>query len=78
MRQVGTMRRQVDHYLARARAAGSVDVLGNRTAVQPVLDDLARVLTRIHAERGLDIDVDCPAELAFAANGRISKRWPAT
>jgi signal transduction histidine kinase len=65
MRQVITMRRQVDHYLARARAAGAVDVLGNRTPVKPVLDDLARVLKRIHAERGLAIDVQCPPSLAF-------------
>jgi signal transduction histidine kinase len=64
-RQVVTMRRQVDHYLARARAAGALDVLGNRTPVKPVLDDLARVLKRIHAERGLEITVDCPASLAF-------------
>ena len=42
-RQVFSMRRQVDHYLARARAAGSLDVLGNRTQVAPVMDDLARV-----------------------------------
>ncbi len=65
MRQVMSMRRQVDHYLARARAAGAVDVLGNRTPVKPVLDDLARVLTRIHAERGIDISVECPPSLAF-------------
>jgi signal transduction histidine kinase len=64
-RQVDTMRRQVDHYLARARAAGSVNVLGNRTAVAPVLSDLARVLTRIHAERDIAIDWDCPADLHF-------------
>ena len=49
-RQVDTMRRQVDHYLARARAAGSVNVLGNRTQVAPVMADLARVLARIHAD----------------------------
>jgi len=65
MRQVLTMRRQVDHYLARARAAGAVDVLGNRTPVKPVLEDLARVLKRIHAERALAIEVECPASLAF-------------
>jgi signal transduction histidine kinase len=64
-RQVNTMRRQVDHYLARARAAGSVNVLGNRTRVAPVLSDLARVLTRIHDERGIAIDWDCPADLYF-------------
>lgn len=65
LRQVATMRRQVDHYLVRARAAGAVDVLGNRTAVRPVIDDLARVLTRIHAERGIRIEVDVPRQLAF-------------
>jgi signal transduction histidine kinase len=64
-RQVDTMRRQVDHYLARARAAGSVNVLGNRTPVAPVLSDLARVLTRIHAERDIMIDWDCPPDLYF-------------
>ena len=65
LRQVGTMRRQVDHYLARARAAGAVNVLGNRTPVRPVIDDLSRVLSRIHADRGTRIDVDCPRDLAF-------------
>jgi signal transduction histidine kinase len=65
LRQVGTMRRQVDHYLSRARAAGALDVLGNRTPVRPVLEDLARVLSRIHTARGLAIDVDCPRDLAF-------------
>jgi signal transduction histidine kinase len=64
-RQVMTMRRQVDHYLTRARVAGAVDVLGNRTPVKPVLDDLARVLKRMHAQRDIAIMVDCPSELAF-------------
>lgn len=64
-RQVETMRRQVDHYLARARAAGSVNVLGNRTQVAPVLNDLARVLGRIHAERAIVIDCDCSPDLFF-------------
>jgi len=64
-RQVKSMRRQVDHYLARARAAGALDVLGNRTLVAPVLEDLARVLRQIHAERALAIDVNCPSALAF-------------
>jgi signal transduction histidine kinase len=64
-RQVDTMRRQVDHYLARARAAGSVNVLGNRTPVAPVLSDLARVLARIHVDRGIEIECDCPPDLYF-------------
>jgi len=64
-RQVGVMRRQVDHYLTRARMAGAVNALGNRTAVAPVLEDLARVLRRIHAERGVEIAVACPPALYF-------------
>jgi signal transduction histidine kinase len=64
-KQVEVMRRQVDHYLSRARAAGSVNVLGNRTSVSPVLNDLARVLTRIHAARDIVIDADAPPLLCF-------------
>jgi signal transduction histidine kinase len=65
MRQVTTMRRQIDHYLARARAAGAVNTLGSRTEVAPVLDDLARVLRRIHAERGITVETASPSRLFF-------------
>ncbi|HVW74988.1 MAG TPA: HAMP domain-containing sensor histidine kinase [Rhizomicrobium sp.] len=64
-RQVFSMRRQVDHYLSRARAAGSLDVLGNRTQVSVVIDDLARVIARIHAARGITIDAQCPDAYYF-------------
>jgi signal transduction histidine kinase len=64
-RQVIAMRRQVDHYLTRARAAGALDVLGSRTPVAGVLDDLVRTLRRIHKEKGIMIDVICPSTLAF-------------
>ena len=64
-RQVFSMRRQVDHYLTRARAAGSLDVLGNRTQVSAVLDDLARVIARIHAVRGIAVDAECADDLYF-------------
>ncbi|HVU22008.1 MAG TPA: HAMP domain-containing sensor histidine kinase [Rhizomicrobium sp.] len=64
-RQVDSMRRQVDHYLARGRAAGSLDVLGNRTKVKSVLDDLARVLEQIHERRGIEIGVECNQSLFF-------------
>ncbi|MDE2014204.1 MAG: sensor histidine kinase [Alphaproteobacteria bacterium] len=64
-RQVEAMRRHVDHYLTRARAAGALDVIGTRTPVKPVLDDLARVLRRIHAEKDVIINIDCPLALVF-------------
>ncbi len=64
-RQVTSMRRQVDHYLARARAAGALDVLGSRTEVTPVIADLARVLPRMHAEKSLNIATEVEDGLAF-------------
>ena len=64
-KQVFSMRRQVDHYLSRARAAGSLDVLGNRTQVSAVLDDLARVIGRIHAARGIVMDAECDESFYF-------------
>jgi signal transduction histidine kinase len=64
-RQVFSMRRQVDHYLSRARAAGSLDVLGNRTQVGAVMDDLSRVIARIHAVRGVVIDAECDDGIYF-------------
>ncbi len=64
-RQVFSMRRQVDHYLSRARAAGSLDVLGNRTQISAVMGDLSRVIARIHAVRGIVIDAECDDSLFF-------------
>src|SRR6201991_5019971 len=64
-KQVFSMRRQVDHYLSRARAAGSLDVLGNRTQVSAVTKDLARVIARIHATAGLAINAECPDDIYF-------------
>jgi len=64
-RQVFSMRRQVDHYLSRARAAGSLDVLGNRTQLSTVMDDLSRVIARIHAARGVVIDAECDDGIYF-------------
>jgi signal transduction histidine kinase len=64
-RQAAAMRAQVDHHLARARALGSGRVLGARSPLAPVLQELARALTRIHAERGIALNIDCAKEIAF-------------
>jgi signal transduction histidine kinase len=65
-RQVVTMRRWVDHYLSRARAAATGAVLGARTPVVPVIGDLKRTLERIHADRPVEIAVrDEGGSLAF-------------
>jgi signal transduction histidine kinase len=64
-RQVQVMRRQVDHYLARARTVGSAAVIGARTEAAPVLADLTRALTKIYASRGIRIERQCPEGLSF-------------
>lgn len=55
--QVGMMRRHVDHHLARARAAGRRGAGTARTPVWPSLVAIARTVERIHAGRGVTIDL---------------------
>ena len=64
-RQAEAMRQQIDHHLARARAAASVNVLGVRTPVAPVVDRLSRALAKIYANRNVEITNLVPADLAF-------------
>ena len=64
-RQTLRMRRQVDHYLIRARAAATGGVLGARTPVASVVNDLGRTLLRIHADRAVALDVSCRPDAQF-------------
>jgi signal transduction histidine kinase len=64
-RQTAAMRRHVDHYLARARTAANVRIIGARTEVAPVAEDLRRTLERIHAQRGIKVAVRCQPGLGF-------------
>jgi signal transduction histidine kinase len=56
--QVERMRRQIDYHLAHARAAASGATPGARCRLIESADGLARTLLRLHAGRGLTIDVD--------------------
>ena len=62
--QVDRMRRQIEYHLAHARAAASGAAPGVHAAVPDSAAGLARTLLRLHADRGLAIDVDVPADLA--------------
>jgi len=64
-RQATAMRRHVDHYLTRARAAAATRVLGVRTDPAGVVDDLRRTLERIYVERGVRVEASVPAGLGF-------------
>lgn len=68
-RQAQTMREQVDHHLRRARAAARAQTSGERTPVEPILDELAVTLERIFQDKsegkGVEIDWRCPDDLCF-------------
>lgn len=49
--QAETMRRQVEHYLRRARVAASTKVITSRCDVLPVLSDISRAMGRLHEEK---------------------------
>ncbi len=64
-RQAQTMREQVDHHLRRARAAARSQTSGERTPVEPIMDELAVTLERIFQDKGVEIDWRCPEDLCF-------------
>ena len=64
-RQAAAMRRQVEHYLSRARTAATGGVLGARCEVAPVAEDLRRTLLRIHADRPIAMTCRLEPDLAF-------------
>ena len=62
--QVDRMRRQVDYHFAHARAAASGAASGARCSIRESADGLTRALLRLHAERGIAIDVHVPPDLS--------------
>jgi signal transduction histidine kinase len=65
IRQAETMNGQVDHHLRRARAAAHAQGQGERTAVAPVIEELARTLEKIFQATISEIDWRCAETLAF-------------
>ena len=61
--QVDRMRRQVDYQLAQARADATRRARGTSTLVAESAEALGRTLRRLHAERGLTIEVDVAPDL---------------
>lgn len=65
LRETTTMKRHVDHHLARARAIGRRGASMARTEVWPSLEALQRAIERIHADRNVVIDITGDRGLAF-------------
>lgn len=66
--QVEVSRKHIDAHLSRSRAAASVRQPGQRTRVAPVLAGLLRVMERVHAGRGLALELN-PGDDALAFAG---------
>ena len=60
--QVERMRRHIDYHVAQARAAASGAMPGARCRVLESADALTRTLLRLHADRGVAIDVQVAAD----------------
>ncbi len=63
--QTEVMRDQVNMYLDRARRAARAGSLGTTSDPKQVVDAIVRTLLKIHADRDIKVNVDCPANLKF-------------
>ncbi len=63
--QAVIMRDQVNHYLDRARVAARGRALGTVTEVAPVVHALHRTLSKIYANKELQMEVSCPDDIRF-------------
>jgi len=55
-RETQTMRRQVDHHLARARAVGRRGAANTRTAIWPAAQSVTRAVERLYENTRFDLD----------------------
>jgi signal transduction histidine kinase len=63
--QIDRMQRQINYHLAQARSAASSASSNARAPIAASVEGLGRALQRLHAERGLRIEVDAPTSHAF-------------
>jgi signal transduction histidine kinase len=61
--QVERMEGQIRHHLGRARAA-EPDAVGTIVTLRPCIADLAQAMAWIHADRGIEGDIDVPETVA--------------
>ena len=66
--QVARAARHVDWHLARSRSAALGRAGSQATRIEPVLQGLARVMTRVHAQRDLDVAIE-PFDAGLAFQG---------
>ncbi len=63
--QTRAMNEQITHNLNRARMAAHTNVIGAITPVSEVIEGLARVMRKVHQDKGLMIHVTIPEDMKF-------------
>jgi signal transduction histidine kinase len=63
IREATTMRRQVDHHLARARAVGRRSAAQSVAAVRPSVDSVERAVARLYPDVTIDVAGDRTARV---------------
>jgi len=70
LQQTNDISKSVDHYLSRARTFGTEKVLGSRSSVMSVVEDLVYAMQRIYQERNLVYDYSRQIDCWFKGEGQ--------
>ena len=70
LKQTKDISKNVDHYLSRARTFGTEKVLGSRTSIKTVAEDLVYAMQRIYQDRDLQFDLSCLQGCWFKGEGQ--------
>jgi signal transduction histidine kinase len=68
LQECRAMRRQIDHQIARARAAANRTVAGPQVQAAPLAGTVLAAISRLHADRAIAFANDIPAELQVACD----------
>ena len=63
--QLDAMQKHIDYYLRQARVAARGGVVGVRTEIAPVVDDMLRTLAKMHRDKPIDAETRGDRELVF-------------
>lgn len=70
LQQTNDISKSVDHYLSRARTFGTEKVLGSRSGVKSVVEDLVYAMQRIYQEKNLVFDYSHQIDYWFKGEGQ--------
>lgn len=68
LQECRAMRRQIDHQIARARAAANRTIAGPQVQAAPVAGEVVSAIARLYAERPIAFANDIPADLEVACD----------